>query len=197
MVALPQSVWARVSGLCLFLFCLLCWGTWIGGCCPNKRQIMGLLLGQTSLVWVVAAKRKERSGELLRLTQERNRRGDEFSKMMRSSSHTGHAPTLSDNNRACTVYRWSGRSENRWWKGHRLIVCLSITVMISDVINDMVLIKRMVNHDRWLVIITRKCITQFVISAFFNLTVCIITLINNVIMDEFMAVMEFCQLKKW
>lgn len=69
--------------------------------------------------------------------------------------------------------------------------------MISDVINDIVLIKRMVNHDHWLVIITRKCITQFVISAFFNLTVCIITLINNVIMDEFMAVMEFCQLKKW
>lgn len=61
----PQSVWANGSSLCLFLFCLLCWGTWMGGWAPNKRQIMVLLgvggrwggLGN-GLVWVMAAKAK-------------------------------------------------------------------------------------------------------------------------------------------
>lgn len=49
MVALPQSVWAEGSGLCLFLFCLLSWGTWMRGWGPNKRQIMGLLGGTNEL----------------------------------------------------------------------------------------------------------------------------------------------------
>lgn len=49
MVPLPQSVWTSGSGLCLFLFCLLSWGTWMGALGVNKRQIMGVLGGKCEL----------------------------------------------------------------------------------------------------------------------------------------------------
>lgn len=49
----------------------------------NKRQIMGLLLRQIRLDWVMVAKRNVRSEEILRLTWEQDKRADEFSRMMR------------------------------------------------------------------------------------------------------------------
>lgn len=139
MVALPQSVWAKGSGLCLFLFCLLSWGTWMGVWGPNKRQIMGLFWATNELSLGNGSQKEKEVWVSIVAHLGPEWEGDDSSRMNSwdPSSHIAHATSLFNNNSAETVYRRTkGYIAKAYvvWKGdkHPLTACCARATVGCD-----------------------------------------------------------------